>query len=398
MTRLGNFLLLLLLTVNANALNEKTEDGSGKEWASQRNELDNDKNNAHTVIDTLPLDALDHVDWILEMNDTINVKCPVADKVLVTINKNPIAVYERTESGFHKRVINEDFARVINFDGTEPAPRVVVQMMSSGVMRCFDFKTANNTESTVILYDNISGRQFLTVGNERHFVEDKTTAILNGRESVNLEFTVTSLLGREPSCSSNVTAESEKVTSPLEYERITRKDHYTTYEAPLWKENNSPLMIVTTCCDEMYGNRFCMQFSIQTSDRVTYIPALDQDYASYPQAEDGIEGEKGLLFSPRTRNPDRQDNNTCPHFSGNETSNTSHNTQNTCLADKGYDTENSLKADTVYSFEMDEINVVLIAIAIGLENLVLMGIVVFTTCRCLQAQRRLKEISQEKEA
>ena len=366
MSCLKTFLLCFILVSLSDALDEP----------------EHEENGAHSVIDNPEFSVFEPMDWILELNDTINVQCPVATKILVTINKNPISIYERNESGIYKRVIDESFARVASFDGAEPAPRVVVQVRASGTIRCFDFDTTDHISTTVALYDKIYGRQDLVVDGERHYVKDKATAVLDKRETVIAEFTVSSLLGREPSCASNITSGASRKKAPLVYSRVTKTDHQTIYEAPLWREDNSSLIFITTCCNVSYGNRFCMQLSMQTEDKIIYIPALSLDHMGHTQTEYDLNISEAFSFSPPNQTQEFFDNNSHLLCNQNGTFNEHH-------ADKNLDLKKG-------SIEIDESDAVLAATLIGAASLILVGITMISTCCCLQAKKRLRETAEEK--
>ena len=392
MTHLETILLLFLLVATSiNASIQVTNDTSNDQDAKQDNDPKHSLNDAYSVIDTPPLDILDHVDWILDPNDKINVYCPEADKVLVSMNEHPIATIERTKSGFYKRVISEDFARVTSFDGTNPAPRIVVQVRRSGIVRCFDFKTANNTQSTVILHDNVSVKQHLIIGKEQYLIGDGKTAILSKTETAGMEFTVTSLLGRECTCESNITTGMTRSTAPLALTRVVKNDHQTIYNVPLWSEDNSAIILIATCCGGSFSNSFCLQASIQTEDKTISIPVSNQDLLNHPLTTNEPCGEKSLSTSPPASSQNESSNSSCTCYSQNETVNKSHGAQNTCCMNKALDAKDSLKTGDEDLLVMNWMDAVLIGIGVGALNLILVGITVFAIHSCLKAQRALKE-------
>jgi hypothetical protein len=397
MTHLETFLLLLpLLATSISASIQVTNVTSNIQDARQDNNLKQSLDNAYSVIDTPPLDILDRVDYILDPNDKINVYCPEADKVLVSMNEHPIATIERTKSGFYKRVINKDYARVTSFDGTNAAPRIVVQVMQSGTVRCFDFKTANNTQSTVVLYDNVSVDQHLIIGKERYLIGDGATAILNGKEAADIEFTVTSLLGRECICESNITTGIARNTASLALTRAVKNVHQTTYNTPLWPEDSSSIVLIATCCGGSYGNSFCLQASFQTKDKSISIPALNQSHVDHPPTTSEPCGERNLSTPLPTFSQDKLNNSSCTCHDQDETFNKSLGVQDPCCLDEALDVKDFQKDGERDLFVMNWMDAVLIGIGVGTLNLILVGTTVFAIHSCLKAQRKLKETVNEK--
>ena len=398
MTHLETFLLLLpLLATSISASIQVTNVTSNIQDARQDNNLKQSLDNAYSVIDTPPLDILDRVDYILHPNDKINVYCPEADKVLVSINEYPIATIERTKSGFYKRVINKDYARVTSFDGTNAAPRIVVQVRKSGVVRCFDFKTANNTQSTVVLYDNVSVDQHLIIGKERYLIGDGATAILNKKEGADIEFTVTSLLGRECICESNITTGMTRNTAALALTRAVKNAHQTTYITPLWPEDNSAIILIATCCGGSYGNNFCLQASFQTKDKTISIPALNQSHMDYPPTTDEPCDKRNLSTSLPTLSQDKLGNSSCSCYDQDKTFNKSLGTQDSCCMNEALDVKESPKDGEKDLFVMNWMDAVLIGIGVGTLNLALVGTTVLAICSCLKAQRKLKETANKRD-
>ena len=391
------YLFLLLFAANVSALITVTDESPDDQNETQDRDLNQSLNNAYSVIDTPPFDTLDHVDWLLDPNDKINVDCPAAEKVLLSLNEHPIATIERTRSGFYKRVINEDFARVTSFDGTNPGPRIVVQVRRSGTLRCFDFKTANNTQSNIILYDNVSMDQYLIVGNERYLIGDGATAILPREKSVDMEFTVTSLLGRECVCESNITTGLTRNTVPLALTRVVKDDHQTIYNVPLWRKDSSAVILIVTCCGGSYGNIPCLQASIQMEDRIISIPASNQTDMNHSLTTNEHSNERDLpSFSPSLPQDD-PNNSSCAYCDQNGKFNKSCDALDVCCENETPDVRELLEISKDDYLEVNWIDAVILGTVVGALVLVLAGIAAFATFRCMKVQKKLKEKTDEKD-